>query len=635
MKFTRLEINNFLGIGHMEIEFDFNGLVLITGENRDSPVSTSNGASKSSIPEAILWCLYGTTKRGLKGDDVVNRTVGRDCSVQVWFDSYRVERTRASDSGNSLRVYDGDLEITKGTSQATQELIETIIGRGRLAFEKLFHFGQGDTQPLASMTDANLKTIFEESFNLGFIKDCFLKIKAEEKIMEGELAKIKSELEMIGREISTIDMAIAQLVDVHRKFTAQKETEIAKFRDDIAALEKEQIEFEKAQKAYGKGFLKSTLEFTRRKIAEEVAFAKKELQDMNDQLAKANAEYQVALRDGKAYRDSLVKLYEDKKKAESKVGTPCPSCKKTINKEDVSGVVQSYDEKIQEEVSKIEHYRDLMADADRKLQSQKELLNRATDSLNRAMEEEANHAIIWQKFMECEELSAKIKAIEVHKQSLQDRIDSLSKEENPMPEKIKAATKESKDKRLKKKKLDKDAKQKDYDLSLVSTLAEIFGNAGLKSYIFDSITPRLNELINQYLRRLDNMSVEFSTQKQLKSGDLREKFDITIQTEHGPSSFDALSGGEKQRVSLAISLAMNKLMREIAGDPLNILFLDEVAEALDESSAEAVFGLISDFAGDVDNIFVISHNQALKDIIPTVLTVIKEGGVSRIANPRS
>ena len=210
--------------------------------------------------------------------------------------------------------------------------------------------------------------------------------------------------------------------------------------------------------------------------------------------------------------------------------------------------------------------------------------------------------------------------------SAKERIEAVKSQTNTIPDQIKTLNEKMEEKNKAKAEMEKEASKKEEDVETIMVLGEIFGNAGLKSYIFDSITPRLNELINRYLSRLDDISIEFTTQRQLKSGDLREKFDIIVNTQNGPSSFDALSGGEKQRVSLAISLAMNKLMREVAGDPMNILFLDEVAEALDESSSEAVFGLIQDFADDIDNVFIISHNQCLKDIVPTVITIVKEGG---------
>lgn len=629
MKFKKIIIDNFLGIGHVELDFDYNGLVLVNGKNKDSPISDSNGSGKSTIPEAILWCLYGATKRGLKADEIVNRTTGKDCIVKLYFDDYCVVRTRLhSDFGNSLRVFQSGVEITKGTTGATQELVEELIGKGRLSFEKLFHFGQGDTQPLASMTDANLKTIFEQSFNLGFIQDCFARVKTAEKERVEELTKTKMWASELQSKIWAATENIQSLEMANAEFTNNVNRQIDSIQAEIKANQDRIIEIQKTQTAWEKAKYPVPGEWEKKRasLGDQIRKAKETVALLTKAASEANAKYQVAIRDGKSYRDSLVKLYEDKKKAEEKVGCPCPTCKKTINKEDVVGVVEAVSSKITEESKKIDEYRDMMADADRQLKHQQKLLATAEQALNKAMEGQESQAIIWQKFVEMEKQLTEVETTMKTIESAKKRIEELTNQTNTIPDQIKGLLSKVAEDAAAKNELDKEVEKRSIDLETIGVLSEIFGNAGLKSYIFDSITPRLNELINRYLSRLDDISIEFTTQKQLKSGDLREKFDIIVNTQNGPSSFDALSGGEKQRVSLAISLAMNKLMREVAGDPMNVLFLDEVAEALDESSSEAVFGLIQDFADDIDNVFIISHNQNLKDIVPTVITIVKEGG---------
>lgn len=626
MKFHKLIINNFLGIGHIEIEFNYNGLVMIEGVNKDSPISTSNGASKSSIPEAILWCLFGTTKRGLKGDDVVNRSVGVDCFVEVWFDSYRIRRSRAGSDGNTLSVFCEDRELTKGTTQQTQELIEEIIKRGRAAFEKLFHFGQGDTQPIASMSDAVLKAIFEQSFNLGFINDCLLKIKDAEKEVSSELTKLHGVIVSNDTYIRRADEYLQMLIQNRDKFEKEKQEEIARYRSLIAEYHGQLTSISCLVKDYNDEYFEQEL----RLIEANINNAKDALNKAEVDVAKAKLEYNSVIKEATKYRDSLVEVHNQKAKAESKVGTPCPSCRKTIQRDDVDGVIQGYTTQIQTLERDIRRHKNAIEGAKLALDEKQKGIESLRDALNNAVISGKTGDEIYRRYEEFRAAQIEAGKVKLLIQEYENLLKAAEAKRNSFPDEIAKVEKEKKEKLGETTSLTKEAKAKELKAHSLEALADIFGNSGLKSYIFDSVTPRLNELINSYLKRLDDIQVEFSTQKQLKSGELREKFDIIVNTANGQSSFDALSGGEKQRVSLAISLAMNKMMREIAGDPLNILFLDEVAESLDESSAEAVYGLINDFAGDVDNIFVISHNQALKDIIPTVLTVIKENGIARL-----
>ena len=65
MQFSELTIRNFLSFGDKEqtLKLDGRGLVLIQGENLDDPSARDNGSGKSSIVEALLWCLYGLPPR--------------------------------------------------------------------------------------------------------------------------------------------------------------------------------------------------------------------------------------------------------------------------------------------------------------------------------------------------------------------------------------------------------------------------------------------------------------------------------------------------------------------------------------------------------------------------------------------
>ncbi|UUZ75419.1 ATP-binding protein [Polaromonas sp. P1(28)-13] len=74
MDILSLDIQNCLTIGSASLELDNRGLLLIQGENRDDTSAKSNGAGKSSIVDALCWCLYGETARGVSGDLIVNDT---------------------------------------------------------------------------------------------------------------------------------------------------------------------------------------------------------------------------------------------------------------------------------------------------------------------------------------------------------------------------------------------------------------------------------------------------------------------------------------------------------------------------------------------------------------------------------
>src|SRR5271167_3757058 len=93
-----VEFRNIFGYGDYVtvIEFDrYTGASLIIGEFEDNPTKHC-ATGKTSIIEAIVWCLFGSTTKNLKpGDSIINWNVGHSCYVKITtFDEYEIMRTR-------------------------------------------------------------------------------------------------------------------------------------------------------------------------------------------------------------------------------------------------------------------------------------------------------------------------------------------------------------------------------------------------------------------------------------------------------------------------------------------------------------------------------------------------------------
>ena len=133
MKFGNLHIDNFLSFTSTVLCLDKLGLVCLLGENQDAPLNDNNGSGKSAVLEAIVWCLWGKTIRGLKDDEVVNLTVGKNCKVSLDIEdegvTYTIVRSRLMEGkkpNDLVLLVDG-----KNASQrklATQDKINQILG---------------------------------------------------------------------------------------------------------------------------------------------------------------------------------------------------------------------------------------------------------------------------------------------------------------------------------------------------------------------------------------------------------------------------------------------------------------------------------------------------------------------------
>ena len=66
VKFTKVEMKNFMAIKEATLNLDNRGLVLIEGENKTNESFQSNGASKSSLISSITYSLLRTYGEGAK-----------------------------------------------------------------------------------------------------------------------------------------------------------------------------------------------------------------------------------------------------------------------------------------------------------------------------------------------------------------------------------------------------------------------------------------------------------------------------------------------------------------------------------------------------------------------------------------
>lgn len=150
-----------------------------------------------------------------------------------------------------------------------------------------------------------------------------------------------------------------------------------------------------------------------------------------------------------------------------------------------------------------------------------------------------------------------------------------------------------------------------------------FSESGLVKYIIQNILGYFNQRVSFYLSYLSNgkFTVEFDDQ-------LSE----VIKHHNTPVKYISLSGGEKRKISLAVLLGLQDLLKISQTDDSSIMFFDEVAENLDEDGINGLHQLLLQLKQD-RTIFVVTHNRILSDLLADMpeIYVTKKSGVSTIA----
>ena len=175
-----IKAKNFLCFGEEPIELDFSkkgNLILVKGMNLDVLDSeqnvSSNGAGKSSIPEIIVYSLFGKTikhPKKINHKDVINNSIGKGLTTEIVWDKYRVVRTRKPDS---LRIWESaenkwndSTEITLGGQPATQKLIEEKIGLNYETFVNVVIFTDNNAGSFLECDAAGKREIVENLLSL-------------------------------------------------------------------------------------------------------------------------------------------------------------------------------------------------------------------------------------------------------------------------------------------------------------------------------------------------------------------------------------------------------------------------------------------------------------------------------------
>ena len=201
---------NFLSYGDYDTQIfglSGRGPTLITGEIFESDgvvsSSSSNGAGKSTITVAIVWCLFGRTfTKDKPGDNVVNYFVGENCFVEIrTTDGWKIRRTRKMNGHDDLIVEKDGRDETRSTNTAAQEFIERKFNLNFHIFCSSAFFGQM-SKPILDMPDQNRKETLERLLGLDLLntwaqnaKDQYDQIENTQEVQRRVLLNLKNDVE--------------------------------------------------------------------------------------------------------------------------------------------------------------------------------------------------------------------------------------------------------------------------------------------------------------------------------------------------------------------------------------------------------------------------------------------------------
>jgi len=160
-----------------------------------------------------------------------------------------------------------------------------------------------------------------------------------------------------------------------------------------------------------------------------------------------------------------------------------------------------------------------------------------------------------------------------------------------------------------------------------------FSSIGVEGFMLDSIMNSMNTLIAKYIGYLSNNTISLTLipDSTLKSGERRNKISEIVENESGGPTYKSSSSGERRIMDIAVLFALKYINEQITKTKYNVMFCDEIFDALDASTCSLVINLLHSME-DINSIFVVSHSDSIALEFDNSITIIKTKGISEINN---
>jgi len=620
MRFKSVQIENFRSFRKSKT-FTFPkepGLYFMQGRNEVEPRLGSNGAAKSSIWEAITWCWFGKTSRGLKAGAIGNWEEKRGTSVTLEFVadeglSVFMTRTWKPNAWVLNDLFGNRIDLVK---HPENEALAAL----RLEFTPwLNSVFMSQSEPMFLDLKSEPKAqLFSEVMGL----DVWLKYSSEAGKAASEQDRISRRLESQAAELQgqLSSLGAQDLKSNSQDWEKQREERLQDLGHDHEASS-----------------LRHHWAATRLKDAEaaqdsqqgRASAAKAEYDDARPALAALE---KLAL-GAESQKIILQRDYEHAKAHMSKLmdNESCPTCGRSYD-----GVtLDMMEDEAGAELRKAKHLLgqqldalDLCLDELDKAHAEFKLVAEALTRAEREADEAYRHA---QKAKQA--LAQEDRQLD----RIEDDSERVEKERNPyeklLQEQVRSIDKARDDLAELRERLD-DSNAKHAMLTMwVRNFKDI--RLQLISEALDQLEIEANNEI--VALGLVNWELQFDVDRETKSGSLSRGFTVSVISPHNdePVPWEAWSGGEAQRLRIGAQAGLSNLIRDRTGADLPLEVWDEPTQGLSE---EGVLDLLDCLAARAKReqraVWVVDHRSLGYGGFDGTVTVVKTEAGSHIVQPR-
>jgi DNA repair exonuclease SbcCD ATPase subunit len=586
------------------------GLYFMRGKNEVEPRLSPNASGKSTVWDALSWCVYGKTARGLRAGAIVNWTDSDLCSVEldaiVRDEGWKVLRTQ---NPNALSI---ETHHEGPPFAVEQDKVDKLFGMDHTAFLHIVLMGQFNDL-FFDLSPAEKLTVFSQALDVQIWKQASEKAKTRAGQYAGRVHELEQEAQL---ELGKLEQARAQ-------------------RDKLKEIEAAGHDVDD----------RSELELGITKEQGQVSREEREL----SQLAKQRAEHEDARRAAEGEmieRDGTVRQLErDEAQLAEKIagaervlaavkkrasaageGGACPTCGSKLK----AGQIEKHLSTHQDVREAKYHIRLYSAD----LETTRGTLAEARKALKGANTRAgaASHAI--------NEGTAKERGIRGKLEAARGRLGELKRKLASITDAANRLMLDIEDARKTVYKLRKRCRELRDALVSEQRLAQqaeqcvrIFKDVRL--FVIDEALREYELDVNNSLIELglEGWSVLFDIERENKSGGVTRGFTVKIKSPTSPDfvPFEAWCGGETQRLRLAGAAGMAALVCRRRGLQTSLEVWDEPTAHLNPQGVEDVLEWLSARAkDDGKQIWVVDHRSLHRGLFDGEVLVRKDVSGSHI-----
>lgn len=614
----KIEIQNLFAHKHTVYNFKNNTCTVVFGKNETDKGMTNNGAGKTTLFEAICIALTNESLRNIKRDSFINYDED-DCIIDFTLQNSVLNKTLRivrhffrNNRPVQIEIWENGVLNTQITSVAeANKRVYDLIGIGREDLLRYFIIGQDNRYTFFTASDAEKKEILNRITSANMIDPVLEQLNLNER-------KINAEYDAVMSEVNKL-YAKKELIEEQRQEASKQndiDEELKRIDEKISKNDSQLKLIEQTIQKFST-YLQQLEQQLQGIVVPDLTKLRQQRQQLQQQFNKQD----------KLLNDTQRTVRKLKTELEDAI--TCPNCgHEFVHESELDLSVDDIKRLFKEAETEIIEQTSALKKIEQELQNITKQIEQGEAYEEKYKELQADikgvqRRITYKKDEQIEFLN-KIEKLNKQKQDIK-----LNKQNNKLLEDLKYREQQI---NIEIGKLNKQIEPIKEQLETIQFWQFHMGRSGFQTYLANKAIKILEGTTNMYLEKMKiDYRVMITPFTVLKSGDVREKIDCFI-TDNGrdAKNFMAYSGGERQRVTLAGILAIQRLINlSLNGKGLNLLLLDESLGNIDTFGTMEIVRILENLGITV---MLITQNVEDSSVFQNAIQVVKTNGISYFIN---